>query len=92
MKSRVEIIGVPMDIGQLHQGVDMGPSAIRYAGLSDSLNKLGYEVIDKGNIFVPVKENLHAHDNQTLLKVIKKTCEQVYKASSNSIKEKNMPI
>ncbi len=52
------IYGVPMDLGQKRRGVDMGPSAIRYAGLQDRLEKLGYQVTDGGNISVPVVEQI----------------------------------
>jgi arginase len=48
----VEIIGVPMDLGGNRRGVDMGPSAIRYAGLRDRLANLGYSVRDRGNVRV----------------------------------------
>jgi arginase len=48
----VEIIGVPMDLGGNRRGVDMGPSAIRYAGLRDRLASLGYSVRDRGNVRV----------------------------------------
>jgi arginase len=49
---RVRIIGVPMDLGANRRGVDMGPSAIRYAGLHAALEPLGYEVHDQGNLRV----------------------------------------
>ncbi|MFZ1707313.1 MAG: arginase, partial [Anaerolineae bacterium] len=52
----VRIIGVPMDLGQQRRGVDMGPSALRYAGMQAHLEHLGYEVTDEGNINVPVPE------------------------------------
>lgn len=48
----VSIIGVPCDYGQQRRGVDMGPSAIRYAGLQSRLTILGYDVEDEGNIQV----------------------------------------
>ncbi len=48
----VEIVGVPMDLGGARRGVDMGPSAIRYAGLHAVLERLGYEVHDHGNLHV----------------------------------------
>jgi arginase len=48
----VEIVGVPMDLGGFRRGVDMGPSAIRYAGLRGALSGLGYRVTDRGNIRV----------------------------------------
>ncbi|HEY8830536.1 MAG TPA: arginase [Candidatus Limnocylindria bacterium] len=46
----VEIVGVPMDLGGFRRGVDMGPSAIRYAGLRRVLTGLGYRVTDRGNV------------------------------------------
>lgn len=55
---KIRIYGVPMDLGQKRRGVDMGPSAIRYAGLQERLEKLGYEVNDGGNISVPVVEQI----------------------------------
>src|SRR3989440_7077442 len=52
MSKTVEIVGVPMDLGGNRRGVDMGPSAIRYAGLRDRLANLGYSVCDRGNVRV----------------------------------------
>jgi arginase len=54
--TNVEIIGVPMDLGADRRGVDMGPSAIRYADLSERLKKLGHNVKDVGNVSVPIAE------------------------------------
>ncbi|MEK7440213.1 MAG: arginase [Chloroflexota bacterium] len=51
------IFGVPMDLGQRRRGVDMGPSALRYAGLDSRLRALGHTVIDNGNLIVPLPEN-----------------------------------
>lgn len=48
----VEIIGVPMDLGGNRRGVDMGPSAMRYAGLAEKLSEIGYRVRDRGNVRV----------------------------------------
>jgi arginase len=58
----VTIIGAAMDLGQGRRGVDMGPSAIRYAGLADKIRSLGYEVRDRGNIQAPELETLQAGD------------------------------
>ncbi len=52
MTRRIEIVGVPMDLGGNRRGVDMGPSAIRYAGLRTRLERLGFEVRDRGNVRV----------------------------------------
>lgn len=56
-KLAMSIIGVPMDFGQNRRGVDMGPSAMRYAGAIQRLEALGHEVVDEGNISVePFKD------------------------------------
>jgi arginase len=52
----IDIIGVPLDFGAGRRGVDMGPSAIRYAGLAGELEALGHTVRDLGNIPVPQAE------------------------------------
>ena len=53
----VNLIGVPLDFGAGRRGVDMGPSAIRYADLQQALEALGHHVSDLGNIAVPVRES-----------------------------------
>src|SRR5512140_1474187 len=53
---QIDIIGVPIDLGADRRGVDMGPSAIRYAHLRQKLETLGYSVADTGNIEVPIAE------------------------------------
>ncbi len=53
---QIDIIGVPIDLGADRRGVDMGPSAIRYAQLRQKLEALGYAVEDTGNIEVPIAE------------------------------------
>ncbi|HEY1013281.1 MAG TPA: arginase, partial [Herpetosiphonaceae bacterium] len=52
----VDLIGVPLDLGAGRRGVDMGPSAIRYAGLQRELEELGHTVTDRGNVEVPIPE------------------------------------
>ncbi|TQS71067.1 arginase [Ornithinibacillus gellani] len=52
MNQRISIIGVPMDLGQSRRGVDMGPSAIRYAGAMEKLEELGFTVQDLGDITI----------------------------------------
>lgn len=53
---KIDIIGVPIDLGADRRGVDMGPSAIRYAHLQPKLKEIGHEVQDEGNIDVPIAE------------------------------------
>lgn len=50
MKKKLSIIGMPMDLGQMRRGVDMGPSAIRYAGINERLKPLFSEIHDMGDI------------------------------------------
>ncbi len=59
---QIDIIGVPIDLGADRRGVDMGPSAIRYAHLHQKLEELGYTLEDKGNIEVPILETCQITD------------------------------
>jgi arginase len=60
----IDIIGVPMDCGADRRGVDMGPSAIRYAGLAEGLTGIGHQVYDLGNIDVPLSETAPLGSNR----------------------------
>jgi arginase len=53
---QIDVIGVPIDLGADRRGVDMGPSAIRYAQLRHKLEEIGYAVKDEGNVEVPIAE------------------------------------
>ncbi|WP_347942385.1 arginase [Peribacillus simplex] len=74
MKKEISIIGVPMDLGQTRRGVDMGPSAIRYAGLSERLENIGYNVRDEGDIKVEIQERAQS-DIDTNLKNLQDVAE-----------------
>src|SRR4029079_2128982 len=52
----IAIIGTPVDLGAGRRGVDMGPGAIRYAGIKERLEALGYNVRDLSNVAVPLAE------------------------------------
>jgi len=58
----IDLIGVPLDFGAGRRGVDMGPSAIRYAGLQQALETLGHTVADRGNVHVPLLEMCQVAD------------------------------
>ncbi len=76
--ARVAVIGVPMDLGADRRGVDMGPSAIRYARLKESLERLGIEVTDRGNLAVPVPESAStAEQNAKYFPIIQAVCEEL---------------
>jgi arginase len=71
MNKYISIIGVPMDLGADRRGVDMGPSAIRYAGVKKRLEELGYQINDIGDLKVPTPEsNPIIHHNLKYLKEI----------------------
>src|SRR5262245_48147183 len=60
----IHIIGVPLDLGGNRRGVDMGPSALRIAGLGDRIGKLGYTVNDKGDLPSPIPETQELRDER----------------------------
>ncbi|HED06150.1 MAG TPA: arginase, partial [Ignavibacteria bacterium] len=60
----VNIIGFPMDLGADRRGVDMGPSAIRIAGIKEKLERLGYKIVDSGNIIIQIMERQKITDNK----------------------------
>ena len=92
----VRIIGVPMDLGQQRRGVDMGPSALRYAGLGGRLRDLGYRVEDSGNLTVPLAESMPASNesgaNARHLEKIAGVCHNVYRYAQNCIEQDAVPI
>jgi len=57
MDRPVRVLGVPMDLGADRRGVDMGPSAIRYAGLASQIEALGVACTDGGDVTVPRPES-----------------------------------
>jgi arginase len=72
---RIRILGVPLDLGQSRRGVDMGPSAVRVAGLEARLEELGHVVEDGGNIAVAIAEQKKSGDpHAKYLKEITATC------------------
>src|SRR5438445_4213554 len=72
---KIRVIGVPLDLGQSRRGVDMGPSAVRVAGLEARLEALGHVVEDAGNISVAITEQKkEGHPHAQYLKEITATC------------------
>jgi arginase len=60
----IHIIGVPMDLGAGRRGVDMGPSAIRIAGIGERLRELGYKVVDEGDLSIKTQEEQKVKDTR----------------------------
>ena len=90
---QIRIIGAPMDLGADRRGVDIGPSAIRYAGLSDRLHQLGYTVHDIGNIVIPQPES-QAEGNPRLkyLDPIVHASEELARIVTTSLQEGEFPL
>ncbi|MHB8654573.1 MAG: arginase [Terriglobia bacterium] len=75
---KIRILGVPLDLGQERRGVDMGPSAVRAAGLNAALKGLGLKVEDTGNLYVRIPEEQHFGDKRAkYLKEIAETSKEV---------------
>ena len=71
----IAVIGAALDLGQGRRGVDMGPSAIRYAGLEERLTGLGFSVDDSGNVLTSVVEATELEDEHArYLPQITRTC------------------
>jgi arginase len=88
----VGIFGVPMDLGQDRRGVDMGPSAIRYARLEASLQDLDHRVTDLGNAGVPIPEIVAAGQEVKHLEAVKRVCEEVSERAAAIVSEGLFPI
>ena len=90
---RVEVIGVPMDLGADRRGVDMGPSAVRYAGLHGALERLGIEAIDRGNIAVRVAESASVEEaGAKYLPIIAQACAELADAVAEVIASGGFPL
>src|SRR5215813_2558077 len=92
-KKKAKIIGVPMDLGAGRRGVDMGPSAIRIAGLNQSIAFQGYAVADAGNVHVHPPEamtvgNPRAH----YLKEIASASEELAQMVESALAEDAIPV
>jgi len=90
---RIRVIGVPLDLGASHRGVDMGPSAMRVAGLEARLEALGHQVTDGGNIRVEIAETQSAgNENAHYLKQIVQTCTRTAEAVVKTLEEGLTPL
>jgi arginase len=90
---KIKILGVPLDLGQERRGVDMGPSAVRAAGLNQTLKTLGHEVEDGGNIPVRLPEEQHFGDQRAkYLKEIAATSQEVAQRVCQTLEAGYFPI
>ncbi len=90
---QVAIIGAALDLGAGRRGVDMGPSAIRYAGLNDRLGGLGYDVLDWGDVETAVLEATEETDETArYLPEIKAACGRVARLIGLALDQEALPL
>ena len=93
MAQKVRIIGVPMDLGQSRRGVDMGPSALRVAGLQARLKHLGHQVEDIGNIPVKQPEEMPVGEKRAkYMAEIAETCKDLAEIVQKCLEEDFVPL
>jgi arginase len=90
---KIKILGVPLDMGQERRGVDMGPSAVRAAGLNHALESLGHTVEDSGNIHVRLpEEQPFGNQRAKYLKEIAETSEDVAERICQTLEAGYFPV
>ncbi|HYE24706.1 MAG TPA: arginase [Clostridia bacterium] len=93
IKKNIRVIGVPLDLGQQRRGVDMGPSAVRVAGLESRLESLGHVVEDAGNVGVVLAEQKNpGHPHARYLSEITATCTRLAELVVQTLEEKKVPL
>ncbi|AGB16059.1 arginase [Halovivax ruber XH-70] len=98
MSRTVRIIGAPVDYGANRRGVDMGPSAIRYAGLAETLAAAGIEARDDGDLFVPRAEERDPdagtldHENAKFIDEVQRACEHLGDRIEETLAEGEFPL
>src|SRR5690625_2575967 len=94
MNKNISIIGVPMDLGQARRGVDMGPSAIRYAGVIERLEKLQYDICDLGDIAISPPDREHKKQNSKLrnLRQVTEANDKLYTMLDEEMKKNRCPL
>ncbi len=89
----VHVIGVPIDLGAGRRGVDMGPSALRIAGLDAKIGKLGYEVLDAGDLDVRIPEELELKPSrQMYLEEITRVCDLLAHRVKEALHNGHFPL
>jgi arginase len=89
----VHLIGVPLDLGAGRRGVDMGPSAIRIAGLGERIAALGHEIVDTGNLDAPIQEtNAPGDASKKYIREIAMVCQSLYERSLGVLHGGGLPV
>ncbi|MCU0649588.1 MAG: arginase [Gemmatimonadaceae bacterium] len=89
----LRLIGVPLDLGASRRGVDMGPSALRIAGIADALRALGYNVHDVGNVAVPQRETMtESPEERGELDAITQVCRALAEQTADTVRAGGIPL
>ncbi len=89
----VHIIGVPLDLGQGRRGVDMGPSALRIAGIDQRIAALGHAVTDRGDLHVPIAETRAPGDpSKKYIREIARVCQRLHHAVLGTLRDGALPL
>jgi arginase len=89
----VHIIGVHLDLGGNRRGVDMGPSALRIAGLAERLASIGVTVVDEGDLVAPIPEIKAVGDpRKKYIREIARVCERLYRTSLTALEKGGFPL
>ena len=92
-KVPIAVIGAALDLGSGRRGVDMGPSAIRYAQLAERIGALGYDLRDRGNVGAGMVEALNVGDPAARYwDAIKRTCEELAEAVGQAVRAGEIPL
>lgn len=92
-KLSIAMIGVAMDFGQSRRGVNMGPSAIRYANVVDRLEALGHEMVDKGDIHIHASTKVENSNSKLKnLKEVIETNEKLAESVHHALQEEKFPL
>jgi arginase len=90
---RIDLIGIPLDLGAGRRGVDMGPSALRIAQLGGRLAALGHTVNDRGDLRHPVRETRPTGNaRKKYIRDIARVCRQLYRASDAALEAGSTPV
>lgn len=89
----IHLVGVPLDLGGGRRGVDMGPSAVRIAGISERLAEMGCVVVDRGDLPTPIPETQALRDpRKKYIREIARVCQKLYQHVHASLTEGALPI
>jgi arginase len=93
VRHKVAVLGAALDLGAGRRGVDMGPSAIRYAGLDARLDEIGHEYVDLGNVETAVAEAADSGDEHArFLPEIKDTSESIARLVGDATRDELVPV